>query len=101
MLRRAALGAMGDAMPLSFSSPQIDAVMRAAAPLDRQHRPDFLHFIVDQFPGRSEVGDGELHRVVTIAQRKYLDPPDLSHSFGAAPLRTDKLRCAAASSPSD
>jgi hypothetical protein len=77
-------------MPLSFSSSQIDAVF-AAAPINRDHRADFLTCVCDQFPGRTEVGDGELFRAVAIAQRKYFDPP-LDTVHGPQQLRGDELR---------
>jgi hypothetical protein len=77
------------AIPTAVAIPK--AVFAAAAPINRDHRADFLHVVVDMFPGRDTVGDGELHRAIVEAQRRYFDPP-LDTGHGATPLRRDKLR---------
>ena len=63
--------------PLALSDEQIDALVRAAAPLPPRLRKPFLEDVARALQGR-ELGDGVIHRVVVEIQRRYWDPP-LTH----------------------
>jgi hypothetical protein len=63
--------------PVKLTDEQMDALMRAAAPLAPRDRKPFLEDVARALNGR-EVGPGLLHRVVVEVQRRYWDPP-LTH----------------------
>src|SRR5215472_9526071 len=60
--------------PLPLTDEQLDAVMRAAAPLQPRDRDPFLRDVANALQGH-EIGPGLLHRIVCECQRKYWDPP--------------------------
>jgi hypothetical protein len=86
--------------PLSLSDDEMNAVMLAAEPLDPDQRDSFLRALADKLAQETEIGPGTVGRAIRSTQRDFFSPPE-SHSLGAAPLRTDKLRRAAASPPSE
>jgi hypothetical protein len=61
--------------PVRLTSQQMDAVLAAAHPLPHDRRADFLIDVVRQLSALPEVGDGAIHRIVTVVQRKYFDAP--------------------------
>jgi hypothetical protein len=63
--------------PVAFSDQQLDAIMRAARPLQPFERSAFLVAISVLYQGRSEIGDGELHRSIRELQRLHFRPPDV------------------------
>jgi hypothetical protein len=64
---------------IGLSDEQLDAVLRAARPLRVEDRDAFLQDVAAALQGRSEIGDGDIHRAVQAAQRKFWDPPLLDH----------------------
>jgi hypothetical protein len=62
-------------MPLSFTDEQLIELRDLAAPLYPAARAEFLRALAAEFADRSEVGDGELHRVAVALQRELLPRP--------------------------
>jgi hypothetical protein len=63
--------------PLSLSDDQMDAVMRAAAPLHPADRSLFLQRIAERLRGVEVLGDGLVARIAREVQREFFRPPDL------------------------
>jgi hypothetical protein len=68
--------------PIRLTDSQLDAVLAAARPLRVADRDAFLQDVAAALQGRSEIGDGDIHRAVQAAQRKFWDPPQLDHDVG-------------------
>jgi hypothetical protein len=65
--------------PLALSDEQLDAVFRAARPLRVADRDAFLQDVAAALQGRSEIGDGDVYRVLADIQRHHHDPPLMDH----------------------
>jgi hypothetical protein len=65
--------------PISLTDVQLDAVMRAAAPLAIADRDPFLRAVAEALQGCQELGDGTVYRIVAEAQRRFWDPPLMDH----------------------
>jgi hypothetical protein len=65
--------------PIRLTDEQLDAVLRAARPLRVEDRDGFLQDVAAALQGCSEIGDGDIHRAVQAAQRKFWDRPRLDH----------------------
>jgi hypothetical protein len=63
---------------VSLTDEQLSAVMRAASPLLPHDRGPFLEEVARELARLPEVGDGALHRIVMLVQRRHFDPPDTS-----------------------
>jgi hypothetical protein len=63
--------------PLKLSDAQLDAIMRACAPLRPDARAGFLETVAAALQGR-EIGDGSVGRAIAQAQRQFFDPPELN-----------------------
>jgi hypothetical protein len=61
--------------PISLSDLQLDAIMNAAAPLLPRDRGPFLEEVARELARVPDVGDGILHRVIAVVQRKHFAPP--------------------------
>ena len=61
--------------PIALSDDQLDAVMRAAAPLQPRDRGPFLEELARELARLPDIGDGSLHRIIMTVQRKHFDPP--------------------------
>jgi hypothetical protein len=68
--------------PISLTTEQLDAVMRAAAPLLVQDRGAFLEEVARELAALPELGDGALHRVVASVQRRHFSPPSEHGNYG-------------------
>jgi hypothetical protein len=68
--------------PIRLTDEQMDAVFRAARPLRVEDRDGFLQEVARALQGRAEIGDGDIHRAVQTAQRKFWDPPQMDHDVG-------------------
>jgi hypothetical protein len=68
--------------PIPLSDAQFAAVMAAAAPLQRQELEGYLDLVAEQLRGRPIIGDGDVHRAVTIAQKAFFTPPALETHLG-------------------
>jgi hypothetical protein len=60
---------------LGFTDQQMAKIEASAMPLDRFIRSAFIAAVGEYFHGRSEIGDGELHRCLVELQREFLYPP--------------------------
>jgi hypothetical protein len=47
--------------------------------LDALQRDAFLTALLQQFTGRTEIGDGELFRTLRELQRQHFRPPSATH----------------------
>jgi hypothetical protein len=67
--------------PLSLSDDQLDAIMRASAPLDPAQRENFLRDVVAELqkspPG--EIGSGSVYRAAREVQARYFQPLRTAH----------------------
>jgi hypothetical protein len=72
--------------PIALSDLQLDAIMRACAPLQPDARAGFLEAVAAALQGR-EVGDGAVYLAVAKAQKMFFDPPELSRTAGASKYR--------------
>jgi len=65
--------------PLRLSDDELDAVMLAARPLRPHDRDAFLQDVADQLSTCAVIGPGIVAKACRAAQRKFFDPPELSH----------------------
>jgi hypothetical protein len=61
--------------PIRLTDAQLTAVFEAARPLAVRDRDAFLQAVAEALQGHREIGDGDVHRVVKAAQRRFWDPP--------------------------
>jgi hypothetical protein len=61
--------------PLALSDSQLDAVLRAAAPLQPVDRDAFLVLVAARLRGVEMIGDGVVARVCKEAQREFWTRP--------------------------
>ena len=66
-------------MTLKLTDSQQWQVIRATNPLDMLQRDAFLVALLQQFAGRTEIGDGELFRTLRDLQREHFRPPSATH----------------------
>jgi hypothetical protein len=64
---------------IRLSDAELDAVFLAARPLAVRDRDDFLQEVANALAGCSEIGPGTVAKACRAAQRKFFDPPELSH----------------------
>jgi hypothetical protein len=66
--------------PIKLTDSELDAVMRAAEPLEPHQRDAFLQAVAAELSHLGDqIGPGSVHRVVRQLQRQYFDPPALGH----------------------
>jgi hypothetical protein len=65
---------------LALTDSQMDAVLRAAAPLDVDQRGAFLEAIAAELRQHAEIGDGTIDSAIRQTQGRFFKPPDLSRS---------------------
>jgi hypothetical protein len=53
--------------------------MAAAAPLHRQDVEAYLELVAEQLRARPIIGDGDVHRAITIAQKAFFTAPLDTH----------------------
>jgi hypothetical protein len=63
-------------MPLHLTDEQLTAVFEAARPLAVRDRDAFLQAVAELLQARSEIGNGDVHRTIRVAQRRFYDPPE-------------------------
>ena len=61
--------------PIHLSDDQMSAVWAASHPLAPSVRSAFLADVARELAALPAIGDGAVHRIVTLVQRKYFDPP--------------------------
>jgi hypothetical protein len=65
--------------PVHLSDEAMSAILAASYPLPPDRRSDFLVDVARELARLPQVGDGVAHRVVTMVQKKYFDPPIEDH----------------------
>ena len=64
--------------PLRLSDSELDAVMAAARPLDRDQRDQFLQAVaVELRKAGGAVGPGTVHRICAELQRRFMLAPEI------------------------
>jgi hypothetical protein len=58
--------------PIGLTDEQMNMIYSAVAPLEVRARAGFLEALATALCSRGEIGDGELHRAIVEAQRKYV-----------------------------
>ena len=69
---------MSKRVPLTCA--QADAVYAALQPLPSNARDEFLRALAAAIDGRSDIGDGELWRLIKDLQRLFFTPPPAERS---------------------
>ena len=75
-------------MPLSLTTEEMDLLLTLAAPIDQRQRDQFLHEVVAEWRGEAtgrRIGEGSVHRVGRVVQRRFFDPPELGEGKYARP----------------
>jgi hypothetical protein len=75
-------------MPLSLSTEEMDLLLTLAAPIDQRQRDQFLHEVAAELEAKrqgGEIGEGSVHRVGRVVQRRFFDPPELGEGKYARP----------------
>jgi hypothetical protein len=65
--------------PISLSDEMMQAVMRAAQPLEPHDRSAFLEEAARAIATQPDLGVGSLHRLLASIQRKHFYPPREGH----------------------
>ncbi len=60
--------------PIALTDAQLDAIIRACAPLRPDARAGFLEAVAAAMQGR-EVGDGSVYLAIARAQKQFFDAP--------------------------
>jgi hypothetical protein len=60
---------------IRLSDSELDAIMSAAAPLDRDLRDPFLRAVADELARHETIGPGTVYRVAREQQGKFFRPP--------------------------
>jgi hypothetical protein len=60
--------------PIALSDAQLDAIIRACAPLQPDVRAGFLEAVAAALQGR-EIGDGAVCLAIARAQKEFFDAP--------------------------
>ena len=69
--------------PLSLTTEEMDLLLTLAAPIDQRQRDQFLQEVAAELEAKrqaGEVGEGSVHRVGRVVQRRFFDPPQLNES---------------------
>jgi hypothetical protein len=61
--------------PIRLTDAQLTAVFEAARPLAVRDRDAFLQAVAEVLQGQRVIGDGDVHRAIRVAQRRFYDPP--------------------------
>ena len=69
--------------PLRLSDSELDAVMAAARPIDRDQRDAFMQAVAAELrKAGGAVGPGVVHRICAELQRRFILAPDLDLRAG-------------------
>jgi hypothetical protein len=79
--------------PLALTDAQLDAIHRAAWPLQPQDRSAFLEAVAVALQQERTLGDGVVYRVAMQCQRRFWTPPDTNSKKGV-PTRNFTRRSA-------
>jgi hypothetical protein len=73
---------------LALTDHQLQMLLDASRPISVERRDAFLHDVASQLAARTDVGDGELHRLLHELQRRHIDYPDTGWGPHPAHART-------------
>ena len=65
--------------PISLTDDQLTEVFRLASPLRPDQRSAYLEDVAATLSQAPYLEDGVVYRVCRESQRKFFDPPELSH----------------------
>src|SRR5262245_37208811 len=68
---------------VGLSDEQVSAIINATRPLNPLDRSAFLQALAAALRGHSEVGSGELHRLLATLQRSHFKPPQVEGERGS------------------
>jgi hypothetical protein len=68
--------------PIALSDSQLTTIMGLARPLQPHERARFLELVASRLNGRSEIGDGQLYRLLRDLQRECFRVPDFGRDNG-------------------
>ena len=77
-------------IPLRLSDSELDAVMRAAAPIEPASRGAFLEAVAARLARTSELGEGVVFRICAELQRQYFSAPSFNVDNGASRRRASR-----------
>jgi hypothetical protein len=77
--------------PIALTDDQMDAVLRAAAPLAPHDRGPFLEVLPQALQAQREIGDGTVHRAIAETQKQFFTPPQLA-GFNVSPRHPGRRR---------
>ena len=75
------------AAPINLSDDEMNLLMNLAQPLDPALRPQFLEAVAQELEvtrQAGQIGEGAIHRIGRVVQRRYFDPPQLPNASKAA-----------------
>jgi hypothetical protein len=78
--------------PIHLTDAQLTAVFDAARPLAVRDRDAFLQAVAEALQGHREIGDGDVHRAIVVAQRRFYDPPITDGRVQPHPRRAARAR---------
>jgi hypothetical protein len=61
--------------PIKLSDEELDAIMRAAAPIDPDQRDQFLQAVYSALAACHEIGPGAVYLVCRSVQKQFFHPP--------------------------
>ena len=73
--------------PLQLTDDEMSVLRRLAEPLDQQRRQLFLEEVAAELEAKrqaGEIGEGVVHRVARVVQRRFFDPPEFPNAAGRA-----------------
>jgi hypothetical protein len=70
-------------MPLSLSPAEMNLLLQLAAPIELQKRSEFLTEVAEALARTGGIGEGAVHRLARVIQRKYFDPPEFTNIVAA------------------
>jgi hypothetical protein len=69
--------------PLELNDSEMSMLLTLSAPIDQRLRPQFLQEVAAELEAKrqtGEIGEGLVHRVARVVQRRFFDPPTLPNS---------------------
>jgi hypothetical protein len=61
--------------PIALTDAQLNTIIAASTPLPPDLRSAFLETCAREISALPMIGDGSLHRLVMVVQRRYFRPP--------------------------
>ena len=69
--------------PLNLSDDELDQILAASMPLDRDRRAPFVEAVTAELATCPLLGPGVVHRAIVNQQRHFYDPPTFSSQVHA------------------